>query len=102
MATTFEDPEGIPESMAFDDTGDLVLLLNLGYYALQLRLFDPQGKPLGPPVDVNSDFDDDPWGRSEPWGGDLAWTGDSWVVAWVAAIFPYDQHSMFVRRFVKK
>jgi hypothetical protein len=102
MATTSEDPEGVPQSMAFDDTGDLVLLCVLGEVSLQARLFDPQGKPLGPPVDVNSDFNEDPWGRSKPWGGDLAWTGDSWVVAWVASIFPYDQGSVFVRRFAKK
>jgi hypothetical protein len=103
-ALTSEDFEygGGPESMAFDDVGDLVLLWNLGYEELQLRLFDPQGTPLGPPVYVNSDFDEDPWGRSHPWGGDLSWTGDSWVVAWVASIFPYDQGTMFVRRFAKK
>jgi hypothetical protein len=102
MATTSKDPEGIPEAMAFDDTGDLVLLCSLDDDALQLRLFDPQGKPVGPPVDVNSDFNDDPWGRSVPWGGDLAWTGDSWIVTWVASIFPYDQNAIFVRRFAKK
>jgi hypothetical protein len=87
--------------MAFDDTGDLVLLWALGYDGLQIRLFDPQGAPLGPPVDVNSDSHDDPWGRSEPWGGDLAWKGNSLLVAWVASIFPYDQSSIFVRWFVK-
>jgi hypothetical protein len=103
MATTSEGPEGVPEAMAFDGAGNLVLLSNLEYYALQLRLFDPQGKPQGPPVAVNSDFDDDPWGgRNQPWGGDLAWTGDTLIVAWVAAIFPYDQHDVFMRRFVKK
>jgi hypothetical protein len=101
MATTSKNPKGFPESMAFDDTGDLVLLWSLGD-ALQLRLFDPQGRPQGPPVDVNSDFNDDPWGRSRPWEGDLAWTGDSWLVAWVAVIFPYDQSAIYVRRFVKK
>jgi len=103
MAATSEDPEGVPEAMAFDGAGNLVLLSNLEYYALQLRLFDPQGKPQGPPVAVNSDFDDDPWGgRNQPWGGDLAWTGDTLIVACVAAIFPYDQHDVFMRRFVKK
>jgi hypothetical protein len=102
MATTSENPEGIPESMAFDGTGDLVLLCSQEDDALQLRLFDPQGKPVGPPVDVNSDFNDDPWGRSVPLEGDLAWTGDSWIVTWVASIFPYDQNAIFVRRFAKK
>jgi hypothetical protein len=96
MATTSEDPNGVPQSMAFDDTGNLVLLWALGYDSLQLRLFDPQGKPLGPPVDVN---DDD---TEEPWGGDVTWTGDSWLVAYVADIFPYDQDSIFVRRFAKR
>jgi len=97
-AITSEDPDygWIPQSMAFDDTGNLVLLWSLGYYSLQLRLFDPQGKPLGPPVDVN---DDD---TEEPWGGSLAWTGDSWLVAYVAAIPPYDQSTIYVRRFAKK
>jgi hypothetical protein len=104
MAITSEgfDDGGGPESMAFDDTGNLVLLWNLGYEELQLRLFDPQGTPLGPLVYVNSDFDGDFFKRSHPWGGDLAWTGDSWLVAWVAGIFPYDQNTIYVRRFVKK
>jgi hypothetical protein len=96
------DDGGGPEAMAFDDTGDLVLLWNLADEELQLRLFDPQGTPLGPPVYVNSDFDGDWYERSHPFGGDLVWTGDSWVVAWVASIFPYDQNTMFVRRFAKK
>jgi hypothetical protein len=43
--------------------------------------------------------DDD---TEESWGGSLAWTGDSWVVAWVASIFPYDQGTIFARRFAKK
>jgi hypothetical protein len=103
MATTSEHPEGIPEAMAFDGTGDLVLLLNVIDGGLQLRLFDPQGRPQGPPVNVNSDFnDDDPEHRSEPWEGDLAWTGDSWLVTWLAVIFPYDQRAIYVRRFAKK
>jgi hypothetical protein len=97
----FDEGGGL-ESMAFDDVGDLVLLWNLGYEELQLRLFDPQGTPLGPPVSVNSDFDGDPEERSHPWGGDLAWAGDSWVVTWVASIVPYDQGSTFVRRFAKR
>lgn len=91
-----EDSYAFPESMAFDDTGNLLLLLDVDYFYLKLRLFDPQGTPQGPPVDVNSD--DTEW----PWGGSLAWTGDSWLVAWVAAIFPYDQNAIFVRRFGKR
>ncbi|HEV2852010.1 MAG TPA: hypothetical protein VHC97_04325 [Thermoanaerobaculia bacterium] len=96
VASAPGDSAAFPESMAFDDTGNLLLLLNLDYSALQLRLFDPQGTPQGSPVDVNSDD------TEEPWGGSLAWTGDSWLVAWVAAIFPYDQSSIFVRRFAKR
>jgi hypothetical protein len=90
------DDGGCPQSMAFDDTGNLLLLGNLGYEALQVRLFDPQGTPVGPPLDVN---DDD---AIIPWGGNVAWTGDSWITTWVAGIFPYDQNSIYVRRFVKK
>ncbi len=80
-----------PESLAFGDTGDLVL-----FDTYQVHLYDPQGKPLGPPVDVNADD------MEEPWGGDVAWTGDSWLVTWVAAIPPYDQSAIFVRRFAKR
>jgi hypothetical protein len=98
-ASAAGDLFAFPESMAFDDTGNLLLLLNLEYEDLQLRLFDPQGTPQGPPVDVSSDDSEEP---QVPWGGSLAWTGDSWVVAWVAAIFPYDQGSIFVRRFAKR
>jgi hypothetical protein len=98
MASASGDSDVFPESMAFDDTGNL-LLLYVDYYTLQLRLFDPQGTPQGPPVDVTSDDTEEP---QEPWGGSLAWTGDSWLVAWVAAIFPYDQSSIFVRRFAKR
>jgi hypothetical protein len=96
MASAPSDSAVFPESLAFDDRGNLLLLLNLDYEALQLRLFDPQGTPQGPPVDVN---DDD---TEQPRGGSVAWTGDSWLVTWVAAIFPYDQSSIFVRRFAKR
>jgi len=88
-----------PEDMAFDNQGNLVLLWSLDFYGLQLRLFDPQGAPQGPPVDASSDDSEEP---QMPWGGGLAWTGDSWLVAWAASIFPYDQGSIFVRRFVKR
>jgi hypothetical protein len=88
-----------PEDMAVDNQGNLVLLWNVNYDDLQLRLFDPQGTPQGPAVDVSSDNSKEP---QMPWGGGLAWTGDSWLVAWVGAIFPYDQSAIFVRRFAKR
>ena len=98
VATSADFDDGrCPESMAFDDTGNLLLLWGIGYNnGLQLRLFDPQGTPVGPPVDVNSDD------TIIPWGGSVAWTGDSWLTTWVAAIFPYDQGSIYVRRFAKR
>lgn len=84
------------QSMAFDDAGNLVLL-----GAGQLQLFDPRGKPLGPPVDLGSDETgtDHP---DLPQQGSLAWTGDSWIAAWVASIWPYDQATVYVRRFAKR
>jgi hypothetical protein len=91
------DPEDETlQSMAFDDAGDLVLL-----GAGQLQLFDPRGKPLGPPVDVGSDETgvDNP---DLPLAGSLAWTGDSWLAVWVAQLFPYDQSTIYVRRFAKR
>jgi hypothetical protein len=91
LAIRSPDPDGLPQSMAFDDTGNLVLL-----WEDQLRLFDPRGTPIGPPMAVN---DDD---TEEPRGGGVTWAGDSWIVAWEAAIPPYDQGSVFVRRFAKR
>ncbi len=94
-ASASGDEVAFPESMAFDDTGNLLLLLNVDWISLKLRLFDPQGIPQGPPIDLHSDYTDEP----EPREGSLAWTGDSWLVTWVAAIFPHDQSAIFVRRF---
>jgi hypothetical protein len=100
--TSGDDPSGAdPEdetlqSMAFDDAGNLVLLC-----AGQLQLFDPQGKPLGPPVDVGSNETgtDNP---DLPQQGSLAWTGDSWIALWAAFLWPYDQGTVYVRRFAKR
>jgi hypothetical protein len=89
MAIKSAEPDGLPQSMAFDDTGNLVLL-----WEDQVQLFDPRGTPLGP-VAVNSDD------TEEPRGGGVTWTGDSWLVAWVAAIPLFDQSSVFARRFTK-
>jgi hypothetical protein len=95
-ASVSGDSVAFPEAMGFDDTGNLLLLFYVDYYALQLRLFDPQGTPQGPPVAVNSDD------TQRPLGGNLAWAGDSWLVTWKAAIFPYDQSTIYVRWFVKR
>jgi hypothetical protein len=84
---------GASDAMAFDDTGNLLVLET---ETSQVQLFDPRSMPLGAPVGVN---DDD---TEVPWGGSLAWAGDSWIVTWVAAIPPYDQSSIFVRRFAKR
>lgn len=91
MAIRSAGPDGLPQSMAFDDTGNLVLL-----WEDQLRLFDPRGTPIGPPMAVNGDD------TEVPRGGNVTWTGDSWLVAYVAAIPPYDQSSVFVRQFAKR
>ncbi len=85
-----------PDSMAFDDAGNLLLLVDMDYYSLHLHLFDPKGRPLGSPVSVTSDD------TTEPREGSLAWTGDSWLVTWVATIFPYDQSAIYVRRFAMR
>ena len=98
-ASTAGDFPAYPQDMAVDNQGNLVLLWSLDYNGLQLRLFDPQGMPQGPPVNASSDDSEE---AQIPWGGGLAWTGDSWLVAWVAAIFPYDQGSVYVRRFAKR
>jgi hypothetical protein len=98
-ASAAEDFLAYPQDMAVDNQGNLVLLWSLDYDSLQLRLFDPQGTSQGPPVNASSDDSEE---AQMPWGGGLAWTGDSWLVAWVAAIFPYDQGSVFVRRFAKR
>ncbi len=96
IAFTSEDFDDAPWSMAFDDTGSLLLLWGGGTSGLQLRLFNPQGAPLGTPVAANTDI------TEEPLGGSLVWTGDSWLVAWASGIPPYDQSSIFLRRFAKR
>jgi hypothetical protein len=87
------DPKGETlQSMAFDDEGNLALL-----GAAQLQLFDPRGKPLGAPVDVgiarNAENPD------LPQEGSLAWTGDSFIAVWSAILWPYDQGTVYLRRF---
>jgi hypothetical protein len=91
-----------PQSMAFDPSGNLLLLWReyLDDTDLRLQLFDPHGAPLGPPVRVRSEAS----GHFEvPWGGNVAWAGGSWLVAWGAAAVPTrDFSTIFVRRFARK
>jgi len=95
-----EDLDGL-ESMAFDPSGNLLLLR--GDYldeGLLLQLFDPHGAPLGPPVGVRSEASDI---YEEPSDGSVAWAGNSWLVTWAAIAVPAgDFSNVFVRRFVQK
>jgi hypothetical protein len=96
-----EDYESIPQSMAFDKSGNLLLLWVqwLEDVDLRVQLFDPHGAPLGSPVSVWSEASDI---FDVPWGGNLTWTGSSWVVVWVASGAPsYDFNTIFVRRFAQ-
>ncbi|HEX3128441.1 MAG TPA: hypothetical protein VH394_14015 [Thermoanaerobaculia bacterium] len=90
-----------PQSMAFDKAGNVLLLWSDYYHEdLRLRLFDPHGAPLGPPVGVRSEASDI---FDAPWGGSVAWAGNSWLVAWAAAgASSYDFSTVFVRRFAQK
>lgn len=102
-AVTLNDVEWDgPESMAFDNSGNLLLLWRESTedLDLRLRLFDSHGAPLGPPVGVRSEASDI---FDVPWGGSVAWAGNSWLVTWVAAGAPsYDFNTVFIRRFAKK
>jgi hypothetical protein len=92
-----------PESMAFDKSGNVLLLWRQDVedkVDLRLRLFDPHGAPLGPPVGVRSEASDI---FDAPWGGSVAWAGNSWLVTWAAAgASSYDFSTVFVRRFAEK
>lgn len=98
-----DDPDGVDpgdetlQSMAFDDAGNLALL-----GAGQLQLFDPRGKPLGQPVDLGSGDTGSRTGPDLPQQGSLAWTGGSWIVVWAAELYPYDQGTIYVRRFAER
>jgi hypothetical protein len=95
-ALDYYEPE--PHSMAFDKSGNL-LLLYLDY-ELRLQLFDPQGARVGGPVGVRSKASG--W-FEEPWGGIVAGVGNSWLVTWGAAQVPArDFSAVFVRRFARK
>lgn len=95
VASDFQ-PE--PQSMAFDESGNLLLLYR--DWQLRLQLFDPQGARLGGPVGVWSKASDIfDW----PLGGSVARMGNSWLVTWKAAGAPaYDFSTVFVRRFARK
>lgn len=94
--------EPVPESMAFDKSGNLLLLWMpwADDTGLQLQLFDPHGTPLGTPVAVRSEASDI---FEAPWGGSVAWAGNSWLVTWGAAGMPAgDFSTIFVRRFASR
>jgi len=92
-----------PESMAFDDVGNLLLLWLQGpddNLKLQLQLFDSHGSHLGPPEDVNSAASGI---YEETWQGSVAWTGDSWLVLWLGGAFEQRYaNAVFVRRFAAR
>lgn len=101
-AATLKDPEDGPESMAFDNAGNLLLLWReYGDDAgLLLQLFGPLGAPVGSTVGVRSEASDI---FDAPWGGNVAWAGNSWLVAWGAGGSPsYDFSTVFLRRFARK
>jgi hypothetical protein len=87
-----------PESMAFDNQGNLLLLWSrfLDHSDLLIQLFDPQKTPLGAAREVRSaasgEFD-------TPRQGSVAWAGDSWLVTWLAGATGQDDRAIFVRRF---
>ena len=96
-----------PESMAFDDRGNLLLLwlqfLDNGP-DLQIQRFDPHGAPLGPPQRVASEASDAFQSLLE---GNVAWAGDSWLVTWVAGTSSGgtpsgESRGVFVRRFARE
>lgn len=94
--------EPLPESLAFDNAGNLLLLWVDWRHddGLRLQLFDPLGTPLGTPVGVRSEASDI---FEAPWGGNVAWAGSSWLVAWGAAGVPaLDFSTVFVRRFASR
>jgi len=90
-----------PESMAFDDQGNLLLLWSrfLDDSDLLIQLFDPHGAPLGAAREVRSaasgEFD-------TPRQGSVAWAGDSWLVTWLAGATGQDDRAIFVRRFAEE
>ena len=86
---------GWPSSLAFDPAGNLLLLWGDLDSDLQLQLLDGSGRPLGPPRRLN----DERRSEVETILGNVAWGGDSWLVAWNAAIYPFDQGTTFFRRF---
>jgi len=91
----------VPESMAFDDQGNLLLLWSrfLDDSDLLIQLFDPRGAPLGAAREVRSaasgEFD-------TPRQGSVAWAGDSWLVTWLAGATGQDDRAIFVRRFAEE
>ena len=90
-----------PVSMAFDDSGNLLLLWLqfLDDSDLQIQRFDPHGAPLGPSQRLPSAASD---GLQRPLEGSVAWAGDSWLVTWVAGSSDGASRGVFVRRFARE
>jgi hypothetical protein len=84
-----------PSSMALDPAGNLLVLWTTND-DLKTQLFAADGQSLGPPIRLGSE----PLQVVRPLEGDVAWGGDSWLVAWNAAVYPFDQGTGFLRRFV--
>lgn len=85
-----------PSSMAFDPAGNLLLAWELAStFDLRLQLFDGSGRSLGPPIRGSDESLDE----IQPLSADVAWAGDSWLVAWDAALYPFDQGTAYLRRF---
>jgi hypothetical protein len=88
-----------PTSMAFDPSGNLLLAWELwSVLDLRLQLFDGSGRPLGSAIRVSDESLD----VVEPLSADVTWAGDSWLVAWDAAFFPFDQGIAYLQRFADR
>lgn len=98
-----DERTGYPLSMAFDTTGNLLLLWVQDPEDedtnLQIQLFGPLGAPLSPPEGVNSAASNF---YPVAWIGSVGWAGDSWIVAWIASVRDEDDNAVFVRRFAAR
>ncbi|HEX4966568.1 MAG TPA: hypothetical protein VF173_37510 [Thermoanaerobaculia bacterium] len=92
----------VPESLAFDSSGNLLLLWLEAEVSepfrsdVQIQLFDRNGVALGPSEGVNSVAS----GRYQmPFNGSVAWANGSWLVTWQAEVEDLASTAIFVRRF---